>query len=85
MKKIIYFIAAVLLMSACCEGTPREIVTASEPQSEIRIPMTGTYTVHKCSYDGHNYILVHGAERLAIEHDPDCPCHSATTSTFSIY
>lgn len=74
MKKIIYFITAVLLMTACCGETPS---TVSTETTRERIHLSGygnAYKLYRFTYRDHNYIMIKGTEQMAIEHDPDCPC-----------
>ena len=75
MKKIIYFIAAVLLMTACCEcsGTPTTVSTETT-RERIHLSGSGAYNLYRFTYRGHNYIMIKGTEQMAVEHDPDCPC-----------
>lgn len=74
MKKIFYFIALTLAMTACC-AAPSPNVTESTPTND-RVQMTyGTFSIHKLEYKNHMYIILKGDEQIALEHDPDCPCH----------
>ena len=74
MKKIIYFITAILLTAACCGETP---ATVSTEATRERVHLSGygeAYHLYRFTYRGHQYIMIKGMEQMAIEHDPDCPC-----------
>ena len=74
MKKIIYFITAVLLMTACCGETPSTVSTELTREF-VHLPgYARTYNLYRFTYRNHNYIMIKGTEQMAIEHDPDCPC-----------
>ena len=76
MKKIIYFIAAVFLMTACCECGETPSTVSTEATRE-RVHLSGygrAYNLYRFTYRNHNYIMIKGTEQMAIEHDPDCPC-----------
>lgn len=77
MKKIIYFIAMILLATACCEvGETPTTVSTETARERIYLSGYGTaYNVYKFTYKNHQYIMVKGVEQMAIEHDPDCHCH----------
>lgn len=84
MKKIIYFITAVLLMTACCGETPSTVSTETTRERVHLSGYVGAYDLYRFTYRGHNYIMIKGTEQMAVEHDPDCPCHKSD-SQFSIY
>lgn len=86
MKKIIYFITAVLLMTACCEcsGIPTTVSTEATRERVHLSGYGGAYDLYRFTYKGHNYIMIKGTEQMALEHDPDCPCQKSD-SQFSIY
>ena len=76
MKKIIYFITAILLMTACCECGETPSTVSTEATRE-RIHLSGygiAYKLYRFTYKDHNYIMIKGTEQMAVEHDPDCPC-----------
>ena len=75
MKKIILFLATMLVISACCESTSVKS-TIVEPESErLVIKGYGTYVIRKFKYEDHSYIMIKGSEQMAVEHDPNCSCH----------
>lgn len=74
MKKIIYFIAAVLLMTACCGETPSTVSTETTRERIHLSGYGGAYNLYRFTYRNHNYIMIKGIEQMAVEHDPDCPC-----------
>lgn len=83
MKKIIYFITAVLLMTACCECG--ETISTEATRERVHLSgYGGAYDLYRFTYRGHNYIMIKGTEQMAVEHDPDCPCQKSD-SQFSIY
>ena len=74
MKKIIYFITAILLTTACC-GETSSTVSTELTREFVHLPgYARTYNLYRFTYRGHNYIMIKGTEQMAIEHDPDCSC-----------
>ena len=73
MKKIIYFITAVFLMTACCGETPSTVSTEAT-RERVHLKGYSMYKLYKFTYKGHDYIMIKGSQQMAIEHDPDCPC-----------
>lgn len=76
MKKIIYFIAVVLLTTACC-GCSEMPKTVSTEATRERVHLSGyggAYDLYRFTYRGHQYIMIKGTEQMALEHDPDCSC-----------
>ena len=84
MKRFIYFLTTVLLAVGCCSTETIETTTVNSTKDCIHIPGRAVYYLYKFSYQGHDYLLLKGSEQVAIEHDPNCPCHEST-SQFSIY
>jgi hypothetical protein len=74
MKKIIYFITAVILMTACCGETPSTVSTETTRERIHLSGYGGAYNLYRFTYRDHVYIMIKGTEQMAIEHDPDCPC-----------
>lgn len=75
MKKIILFLATILVASACCESTTIKSTTVESELERLIIKGYGTYGIRKFEYENHSYIMVKGTEQMAIEHDPNCSCH----------
>ena len=84
MKKIVFFIATVLMLSACCECNemPSEIIQGNA--SRVIIKPTDSYSrsyrVIKFSYDEHDYIMFLGVESTSIIHNPNCSCKKDQTT-----
>lgn len=76
MKKIIYFITAVLLITACyeCGETPTTASTEATRERIYLLGYGGAYNLYRFTYRDHNYIMIQGTEQMDVEHDPDCPC-----------
>lgn len=76
MKKIIYFITAVLLTTACCGcGETSSPISTEATREYIHLSGYGrAYSLYRFTYRGHQYIMIKGTEQMAIEHDPDCSC-----------
>lgn len=74
MKKIIYFITVVLLMTACCGETPQTVSTEATRERVHLSGYGGAYDLYRFTYRGHQYIMIKGTEQMALEHDPDCSC-----------
>ena len=67
MKKLFYILATTFMMTSCCsESTKVESATQS-------IKIENYCRVYKTKIENHTYIVLYGYERLAIEHDPECP------------
>jgi hypothetical protein len=74
MKKIFYFIALTFALTACC-AAPSDNMMESIPTNDRVHMIYGTFSIHKLEYKNHMYIILKGDEQIALEHDPDCPCH----------
>lgn len=72
MKKIFYFIA--LTLTSCCASPSTNVMESTPTQDRIRMN-DGTLRIHKLEYKNHIYIILKGDAQIALEHDPDCPCH----------
>ena len=75
MKKIMYFIAAIMLLTSCCSSGDVKTFTTKPTSSRMHLEGYGSYGLHKFTYENHQYILIKGSEQMAMEHDPNCPCH----------
>lgn len=75
MKKIILFLATILIVSACCESTTTKSTIVEPKLESLTIMGYGTYGIRKFKYENHSYIMIKGSEQMAIEHDPNCSCH----------
>ena len=70
MKKIITLLSAALLITACCN------CNETEPTTEI--PYADTtyletfYSIKKVKIENHVYIMITGANRMGLAHDPEC-------------
>jgi hypothetical protein len=84
MKRFIYFLTTALLIVGCCDMETIKTTTVSSSKEGIHIPKHATYFLYKFSYQGHDYLLFKGHEQMAVEHDPNCPCHESNNQ-FSIY
>ena len=71
MKKIITLLSAALIMTSCSNSNETEATT--------EIPFADTqyidayYTIRKVKIENHTYIMLTGANRAGLAHDPECP------------
>lgn len=75
MRKIFYLIVTACLMTACCASEEGKTFTTQPTSCRLHLKNYGTFGLHKFTYENHNYILIKGSEQIALEHDPNCPCH----------
>lgn len=74
MKKIFYFITAMMLLTSCCASVEENTYRTTPTHDKIKNEF-GTFSIHRLQYGNHTYIILKGTEQVALEHDPDCPCH----------
>lgn len=80
MKKIILFIAAILMFSACDIGDLFEPTTNSRGVTTQQISKDFSTNIKKITVEEHEYLLfqesVYGGWSIAVVHSESCPCHS---------
>lgn len=74
MKKIFYFIALTLALTTSCTAPSTNVIKPTPTNDRVSTNY-GTFIIQKLEYKNHYYILLRGDRQVALEHDPDCPCH----------
>ena len=78
MKKIMFFIMTVLILSACCETCQTTSETVHESISRLVIKSTnGRYNyfqVIEFGYNEHDYIMFLDPKSMSVVHSPNCNC-----------
>ena len=75
MKKILYFIAVGMLLTSCCCADGEKTFKTETTGTRLDLGYSGVVSLHKFKYENHQYIILKGSEQIALEHDPNCPCH----------
>lgn len=85
MKKIMFFIMAVLMLSACCETCQTTSETVHASMSRLVIKPTDGYArsvrVIEFGYNEHDYIMFLGTESMSVVHNPNCSCMNKVETT----
>jgi hypothetical protein len=69
MKKFITLLSAALILSSCCNDNSQ-----SRYDEVLQTTVFGwEYQVEKTVIENHTYIVVSGANRMGLAHDPECP------------
>lgn len=78
MKKIMFFIMMVLMLSSCCETCQPTSETIYGSMSRLMIKpndgCTRSFRVIEFGYNGHDYIMFLGHESMSVIHSPNCSC-----------
>lgn len=62
-------IGAFLIVAACVHQA-----WEPAPPAKSGTSFGESLNVRRIEFEGHTYIVVRGIHKLAITHDPDCPC-----------
>lgn len=71
MKKFITLLSAALILSSCCNENGN---SQSKQNEVLQTKVLGwEYFIEKTIIENHVYIMVTGANRMGLAHDPECP------------
>ena len=65
MKKLLYILAATFMLASCCNCNENTEIQSTKIEEFCQ--------VYKTKIENHTYIVLYGYNRLALEHDPECP------------